>query len=667
MNAADVNNSGIDDSPPRGLHLRLRRSLGRGAFGHCYEAQVWLTNPEDNSAHASSNDDRNACSNSDAADKCVSFTQQPAPATVNANPSKTTFNLRDAEGGPTDCLLMAAKVIWAEKYRQKRLLIENEAKISDFGLACSIEQCKTEKMRICGTPNYLAPEVFLHEGHSPASDLWAVGATICFMITTGPPFVPSPTTSAMPPNVAAPELTFHASPSSVPTRGVTSGQTDDAEHRSRSVRGIFRAVLLGEYKVPVDNATAAAVTVVRGLLRRLPEERLTPKDILALDLCRLPEKISSSDAASATKIHQFSSMLSAYRLQKVDFPRAQQFAASCQLAASYSTATVFETGCRPTATPFEPAEVGELTGATEKFSTSCSSIAVFFENPEDGALDELCYLSVSASQPSLYGNAWLHAENSPDWSKRRLRCDQAKQISVLTGNMNILDIIDVLADRKLENHSSRLLSFWVSRWAVTNKATLFYTLEEVVTPAEKSGDSKIRIKELLGATSTAGKGKVLHEDNNVTEFCQSRGENGEQTESHHRVLSNTHVRKQCSRLQRRLRRFQPCLKVIGRDGYEAQPAESTSSPSSSSSLFVQRWSVWKEGITLLFSNGAWQANFFLDHTKIIVFGRSGFVCSQLRARGRTLNSTLWFADISDWFLAHPQHALGLARPLSNFI
>ncbi|KAL7058663.1 hypothetical protein AAHC03_013728 [Spirometra sp. Aus1] len=436
MNAADVNNSGIDDSPPRGLHLRLRRSLGRGAFGHCYEAQVWLTNTEDNSAHASSNVDRNACSSGDAADKCASFTQIPASASVNANPSKTTHSLRDAEGGPTDCLLTAVKVIWAEKYRQKRLLIENEAKISDFGLACSIEQCKTEKTHICGTPNYLAPEVFLREGHSPASDLWAVGATVCFMITTGPPFVPSPTTPVVLPNEAAPERTLHASPASLPTREVTSGQTDDAEHKSRSVRGIFRAVLLGEYKLPVDNATAAAVTVVRGLLRRLPEERLTPKDILALDLCRLPEKSSSSDTASATKLQQFSSMLSAHRLQKVDFPRAQQFTASCQFAASYSTPTVFETGCRPNTTP--TTEEDELTGAAKKLSTSCSSIAVFFENPEDGALENLCYLSVSASQPSLYGNAWLHAETSPDWSQRRLRFDQAKQISVLTGRMNIL-------------------------------------------------------------------------------------------------------------------------------------------------------------------------------------------------------------------------------------
>ncbi|VDK81194.1 unnamed protein product [Dibothriocephalus latus] len=102
------------------------------------------------------------------------------------------------------------------------------------------------------------------------------------MITTCPPFIPRPLTAMVLPKATAPELSLHhQSSSGGPNKAVDAG---DAEHKSNSVRGIFRAVLLGEYKVPVDRATAAAVTVTRGLLRRLPKERLTPKDILGLEL-----------------------------------------------------------------------------------------------------------------------------------------------------------------------------------------------------------------------------------------------------------------------------------------------------------------------------------------------------------------------------------------------
>ncbi|VDN15646.1 unnamed protein product [Dibothriocephalus latus] len=152
----------------------------------------------------------------------------------------------------------------------------------------------------------------------------------------------------------------------------------------------------------------------------------------------------------------------------------------------------------------------------------------------------------------------------------------------------------------------------------------------------------------------------------VTQFSPSKLEDEEQPVPLHRLPSTAHVRQQCSRLQRNLCRFRPSLKVINESGYERPPVASSSS--SSSPLFVLRWRVWEEGITLLFSNGGWQANYFLDHTKIIVFGRSGVVCTPRGpANGRSVNSTLWFADISDWFHSHPQHGLQLARPLSNFI
>lgn len=50
-----------------------------------------------------------------------------------------------------------------------------QVKIGDFGLAISIADSKTKHKSICGTTNYLAPEVFQRKGFSIQSDIWAIG------------------------------------------------------------------------------------------------------------------------------------------------------------------------------------------------------------------------------------------------------------------------------------------------------------------------------------------------------------------------------------------------------------------------------------------------------------------------------------------------------------
>ena len=41
---------------------------------------------------------------------------------------------------------------------------------------------------MCGTPNYIAPEVLRKEGHSPASEVWSLGCMIFALLTGSPPF-----------------------------------------------------------------------------------------------------------------------------------------------------------------------------------------------------------------------------------------------------------------------------------------------------------------------------------------------------------------------------------------------------------------------------------------------------------------------------------------------
>ena len=50
------------------------------------------------------------------------------------------------------------------------------AKLGDFGLAMYYKEAKPGN--ICGTPNFIAPEVLNDSVHEPASDVWALGKHI---------------------------------------------------------------------------------------------------------------------------------------------------------------------------------------------------------------------------------------------------------------------------------------------------------------------------------------------------------------------------------------------------------------------------------------------------------------------------------------------------------
>ncbi|CAN0296528.1 unnamed protein product, partial [Discosporangium mesarthrocarpum] len=60
-------------------------------------------------------------------------------------------------------------------------------RISDFGLAVMLRDGQEERHTICGTPNYMAPEV-QDEGYGLSADLWSAGCLVYVMVTGRAPF-----------------------------------------------------------------------------------------------------------------------------------------------------------------------------------------------------------------------------------------------------------------------------------------------------------------------------------------------------------------------------------------------------------------------------------------------------------------------------------------------
>ena len=65
-----------------------------------------------------------------------------------------------------------------------------EVKIADFGLATQLDYDGERKRTVCGTPNYIAPEILAgsRHGHSFEVDIWSLGVIMYTLLVGKPPF-----------------------------------------------------------------------------------------------------------------------------------------------------------------------------------------------------------------------------------------------------------------------------------------------------------------------------------------------------------------------------------------------------------------------------------------------------------------------------------------------
>ena len=65
---------------------------------------------------------------------------------------------------------------------------DSALKIIDFGLAVQLSDLTEERETLCGTPNYISPEVILNRPYGLQADLWSLGCIMFAMMTGKPPF-----------------------------------------------------------------------------------------------------------------------------------------------------------------------------------------------------------------------------------------------------------------------------------------------------------------------------------------------------------------------------------------------------------------------------------------------------------------------------------------------
>ena len=137
-----------------------------------------------------------------------------------------------------------------------------QLKIGDFGLATKLDYDGEKKKTLCGTPNYIAPEVLDNSaGHSYEVDIWAIGIIIYTLIIGKPPF-----------------------------------ETNDIKQTYKFIKGVI-------FKIPDDaKISYPAAKLIKKILVREPKDRPSFEELLMDDFfnqgAAIPKLLPSASLAT---------------------------------------------------------------------------------------------------------------------------------------------------------------------------------------------------------------------------------------------------------------------------------------------------------------------------------------------------------------------------------
>lgn len=138
-----------------------------------------------------------------------------------------------------------------------------ELKVGDFGLAARLEPMEQRRRTICGTPNYLSPEVLNKQGHGCESDIWALGCVMYTMLLGRPPF------------------------------------------ETTNLKETYRCIREARYSLP-SSLMSSAKHLIASMLSRNPEDRPSLDEIIQHDFFTqgfTPDRLPSSCCHTAPDFH----------------------------------------------------------------------------------------------------------------------------------------------------------------------------------------------------------------------------------------------------------------------------------------------------------------------------------------------------------------------------
>lgn len=110
-------------------------------------------------------------------------------------------------------------------------------KIADFGLATQLSRPDEKHMTMCGTPNFISPEVASRGSHGLEADVWGLGCLLYTLLVGTPPF------------------------------------------DTQAVKSTLTRVVMANYKLP-NHLSAEAKDLINNLLQKNPKDRIKLEQIL---------------------------------------------------------------------------------------------------------------------------------------------------------------------------------------------------------------------------------------------------------------------------------------------------------------------------------------------------------------------------------------------------
>ncbi|XP_032802654.2 serine/threonine-protein kinase PLK3-like isoform X1 [Petromyzon marinus] len=486
-----------------------------------------------------------------------------------------------------------------------------EVKIGDLGLATTLEPPEMRKRTVCGTPNYLAPEVLNKRGHGPEADIWSLGCAVFTMLAGRPPFSTSDLANTYA-CIRSGRFNFPPSLSHAARDLLTSALTPDPD---------LRASLLDLQSHPF-------------LMQGFVPDRLPTSSHLSPPIFRTPSSAGRLLRKAAATIFRRKPRGSdivdrhgdgGQKMLTSDMLKAGLNCASCQ------TGSNTEVCLRTDLSPTEDRESSErCTGERTIISSSSSSrreSSDCLDSPPGPTADVVgasmsalrvclkhvatCHLpSLQQQQPQQHKSCdeKIHNEQSCEehaltkQHEQQQTCEKRKQEEQkelgLQPQQQEQEKVD--SENKVppgDQGSSKRRGLWVTKWVDhSNRLGFGYKLSDGSVGVLSNEGSHFRL--LSDATTVQHQAEV----GTATTFDLT-------SPPHH-----------MTRVVATLRYFTQFMDQHLLEGVDA--ASQRVERRSDETIFLVQWVKTDRAVLMLFSNNTVQVNFYRDHTKVVVFGES---------------------------------------------